>query len=714
MTSWLAASLAWFRQRTFTLWWYGAGLSGIILLILSFDLINIPSVRVTVGQTAAQTIMAPRTINYVSTVLTNRAREQAAARVAPVYETLDRDVGRTQTNRAAELLAFIDVVRADAHADTALKAQYLRAVDIIPISAELAQDLLALRASSFAAVKQETLRIIDEVMRAPIREGTPFDAVRLVQAQMGFQFTPEQEAAITALSAPFIVPNQKWDEIATEQLRNAARAEVQPVSQTIIGDVPIVSAGEIVKSEEMEALEQLGLVNRERDLLDIARLAVIVVLIVTAILLYWERYQQAYARQPRYLALLALLLILGALGIQMLLGRPGLPNYLFPAAGLAMAMTVFFEFRLAALFTLILGGLAGYVSDLSLEMTFYVAVGALIAAYFLRDTDRLSAYFRAGLLAALGNVLVIIIFNTALQPELSDLAVLAGLAVANGIIAASLSLVLFFAVGSLLGMVTIFQLQDLGRFDQPLLQELLRQAPGTYHHSIMVANMAEQAAQRIGAHSLLVRVGAFYHDVGKITQAPYFTENQTPGVNPHDQLDPYTSVAIIHQHVADGLQLARRYRLPARIQDFIAEHQGDRVVWGFYRKAVEQADGDEKRVDIDRFRYKGPRPRSRETALVHLADAVEASSKAVQPSNGLAIEKLVGKILEESQRDGQLDESQLTVGDLHQIRDCFIESLQGRFHVRIHYPGNEELLAANGNNRPTAAPEIPASAAPPS
>lgn len=707
MTTWLATGSAWLRRRSLTLWWYGLGLSGVVLLILSFDLINIPSVDVTVGQPAAQTIEAPRTISYVSTVLTERAREQAAARVAPVYEALDRDIGRTQTNRATELLAFMDVVRADAHADSTLRAQYLTAVDVIPISAELAQDLLALRASSFAAVKQETLRIIDEVMRAPIREGTPFDALRLVQAQMGFQFTPEQEAAITALAAPFITPNQKWDEVTTEQQRSQARTEVQPVTQTIIRGVPIVNQGERVTAEDMEALEHMGLVNQTHNWLDIARLAVVVVLIVVAILLYWERYQQAYARQPRYLALLALLLILGALGIQLLLARPGLPNYLFPAAGLAMAMTVFFDYRLAALFTLALGGLAGYVSDLSLSMTFYVTVGTLIGAYFLRDTDRLSAYFRAGLLTALGNVVIILVFQTSPQRELNELAVLAGLGVANGIISASLSLVLFFAVGSLLGIVTIFQLQDLGRFDQPLLQELLRQAPGTYHHSIMVANMAEQAAQRIGAHSLLVRVGAFYHDVGKITQAPYFTENQTPGVNPHDQLDPYTSAAIIHQHVADGLVLARRYHLPSRIQDFIAEHHGDRLVWGFYRKAVEQADGDEKQVDINRFRYSGPRPRSRETALVHLADAVEASSKAVQPSNGLAIEKLVGKILEESQREGQLDEAQLTVGDLHQIRDCFIESLQGRFHVRVQYPGNEELLATNGNIRQVPASEMP-------
>ena len=692
-----------------TLGWFGVGLSLVVTLILSFDLVNIPSVDVVLGRPATETIFAPRTITYVSEVLTTRARDQAIGRVDDVYELPNRNIGRTQANRAAELFAFIQVVRADEQTDVAAKEAYLKAVEIVPISAELATKLLTLSTNGFDAVEQETLRIIDEVMRAPIRQGATFDAVKMVQAEMGFQYSSEQEAIITALSAPFIVPNQKLDEATTQQARNQARAEVEPVLQTIIRGAPIVGAGESVKAEQIETLEHLGLLNQQRNWLDIGRLGVIVALIVTAVLLYWGRYQPSYAYETRHLLLLAVLLILGALGIQLLLARRGWMGYLFPAAGLAMVMTVLYEFRLAALFTLVLGGLAGYVADLSLEMTFYMAVGSLIGIFFLQETDRLSAYFRAGLLTAVGNLVVIAIFNTGPQTDLRELAVLAGLGLANGIIAASLSLLLFFLVGNVFGIVTIFQLQDLGRFDHPLLQELLRQAPGTYHHSIMVANMAEQAAQRIGARSLLVRVGAFYHDVGKIVRPPFFSENQPPDVNAHDDLDPYASVAIIHNHVQDGLRLVRRYRLPRRIQDFIAEHQGDRVVWAFYRKAVEQADGDENAVDIRRFRYAGPRPRSRETALVHLADVVEASSKAVQPTSEAAIEKLVSKALDDSQREGQLDDAGLTVGDLAQIRACFIESLQGRFHVRAHYPGNEELLAVDADERRPASANTPAS-----
>jgi putative nucleotidyltransferase with HDIG domain len=263
---------------------------------------------------------------------------------------------------------------------------------------------------------------------------------------------------------------------------------------------------------------------------------------------------------------------------------------------------------------------------------------------------------------------------------------------ANGILSAALTLAGFFVMGGVFGVTTTLHLQDLSRLDHPLLQELLRRAPGTYHHSIMVANLAEQAAERTKANSALVRVGAFYHDIGKMKRPPFFTENQE-GVNPHDSLDPYSSARIIVSHVSDGLELARRYRLPHRIRDFIAEHHGDRVVKGFYLKAKEQADDEADTVETKPFQHKGPRPRSRETGIVMLADAVEATSSALRPNTEKAIEKLVNSLIEEHLTEGQLDDSDLTLGDVRLIRASFIETLKGRFHLRVKYPGNEELEA---------------------
>ena len=295
------------------------------------------------------------------------------------------------------------------------------------------------------------------------------------------------------------------------------------------------------------------------------------------------------------------------------------------------------------------------------------------------------------------------IFSLPLEPEPISWLTQAVYALGNGLLSAALTLVGFFILGSAFGIITTVQLQDLSRLDHPLLQELLRRAPGTYHHSIMVANLAEQAAERVNANSTLVRVGAFYHDIGKMNRPPFFTENQE-GINPHDSLDPYTSARIIISHVPDGLELARRYRLPDKIRDFIAEHHGTRLVKGFYFKARSQAGDAADEVDREKFRYAGPRPRSRESGIVMLADAIEATSSALRPDSLAAIEKLVNGIVDEDVMEGQLNDSGLSLGDIQRIRASFIETLKGRFHVRVKYPGNELLEAPQAPAALTAGP----------
>ncbi len=226
----------------------------------------------------------------------------------------------------------------------------------------------------------------------------------------------------------------------------------------------------------------------------------------------------------------------------------------------------------------------------------------------------MSSFFRAGLMAAVGYIIVIAMFwlSEGAESNPVDVALPSLYALGNGMLSSALTLAGFYILGGLFGIVTILQLQDLSRLDHPLLRELLRRAPGTYHHSIMVANLAEQAAERIGANSTLVRVSAFYHDVGKMIRPPFFTENQE-GIDPHSTLDPFTSARIIMNHVPDGLALAKQYHLPFRVYDIIAEHHGTRAVKSFYRKAQEAA-GEEEVIDIQLFRYPGPRPISRESA----------------------------------------------------------------------------------------------------
>jgi putative nucleotidyltransferase with HDIG domain len=303
-----------------------------------------------------------------------------------------------------------------------------------------------------------------------------------------------------------------------------------------------------------------------------------------------------------------------------------------------------------------------------------------------------NAFFRAGIYVGLTNVVTILVFR--LPSGTTDsigMLTLIVVGLVNGAVAASLTLAIFFVVGNLLDITTALKLLELSQPSHPLLRELLLKAPGTYHHTLLVTSLAEQAAESIGANALLTRVGAFYHDIGKISRPRFFTENQMDGVNPHDQLDPYTSAAILLDHVQAGIELAKRYQLPSRVRAFIPEHQGDSSVSFMYQRAVKLAGGDATQVDASRFRYVGPKPQSRETALVMLADITESMVRSKRPGSVDELEELVNRAIKIRMDQGQLDECDLTLRDLRIIGRSFTDTLKGLYHTRVEYPESVPL-----------------------
>jgi hypothetical protein len=279
---------------------------------------------------------------------------------------------------------------------------------------------------------------------------------------------------------------------------------------------------------------------------------------------------------------------------------------------------------------------------------------------------------------------------------------LLGAAMINGLISASLAILLFAFLAQLIGVVTPMQLTDLSRPEHPLLRILLRDAPGTYQHSLQVSNLAEMAAERIGADAQLTRVGALYHDIGKTANPIFFIENLPPGyTNPHEALDPGSSAAIIIQHVKDGLQLGRKYRLPPRILDFITEHHGTSLARYQYVNAVRAANGDEIQVDRAQYCYPGPRPQSRETAILMLADGSEARVRAERPTDDEKLRDLIQRVVSDRIASGQLEDARLTLQELARIIDAFTEVLRGVYHPRLHYPGLEQQPAGESLPIPT-------------
>lgn len=251
----------------------------------------------------------------------------------------------------------------------------------------------------------------------------------------------------------------------------------------------------------------------------------------------------------------------------------------------------------------------------------------------------------------------------------------------------------------LFGVVTNISLLELSDLNHPLLKNMILKAPGTYHHSLVVGNLSEQASDVIRANSLLARIGAYYHDIGKIEKAQYFSENQIHPLSKHDELTPSMSKLVIMNHVKEGVELAKRYRLNPRIVDFILQHHGTSLVYYFYRRALENLEEEEQKVKEEVFRYPGPKPNTKETAIVLLADSVEAACRAIKTPTPTKIEEVVHKVINNKFIDGQLDECDLTLRDLEKIAEVFIRVLEGIHHPRITYPEKESEPRPSSNDK---------------
>jgi putative nucleotidyltransferase with HDIG domain len=332
--------------------------------------------------------------------------------------------------------------------------------------------------------------------------------------------------------------------------------------------------------------------------------------------------------------------------------------------------------------------LAAYGQPNALDLAPYYLISSLIGLLALGPARRFWGFVRAGIAITLSGLVVLLAYRLPFfSPDWLGVVQLGGVVVFSGFAGASVTLLLQYLLAQSLGLTTALQLLDISRPDYPLLQFFLRTSPGTYQHSLQVANLAEQAAEKIGADALLTRVGAQFHDIGKALNPTFFIENQVVGnVNTHNDSPPEEVAATIIRHVTDGVALAKKHRLPRRLHDFILEHHGTLITLYQYTQAMEAAGGDVTKVDIENFRYPGPRPHSRETALLMLADATEARTRAERPANEDELRTLVHKVIDTVQKYNQLDDTMLTLRDLNLITESFVTTLRGQYHPRIQYP----------------------------
>jgi putative nucleotidyltransferase with HDIG domain len=659
----------------------------ILWLLLVFVVLvdTSPQQGLDVGMVSTQNIRTQGRLTYHSEVRTQRTRDRAATSVEPIFSPPDRSQAVRQTASAHAITRYLLAVRADPYADQKRKMAYIGALQPLQFETQVAEKILLLSDDNWQEVVDETVRVLDNQMRREITENRLPSVLRNLPNQISTSLSDEQALIATAWAGGLITPNSFLDSERSEQARQAAREAVVPIEWTYEAGQIVVREGEIVSAEQVEALKQLGLHQPARSFNNIVGTLLFLLLLVLFLGFYLERLYPIYYASHRVMALLVIFLVGITIGIRLVMAEHILLSYLLPTSVVSMLLGVLLSVDLAIVATVFISLLVGYLTN-SIELISYTFISGLMAALLLCRVEQLSAFVRSGVVVGLTNIALVLVFT--LQdsfPRWVHIGMASGVGLLNGIASASLALVGFYALSSMLGITTFLQLMELARPTHPLFRELMLKAPGTYHHSIVVSNLAEGAAEAIGADMLLVRIGAYYHDIGKTINPQYFVENQTDGINLHDQLDePYKSAEIILSHVTEGLALAKRHKLPPELIDFIGQHHGTTLVAWFYHKACKQ-DGAEN-VDQASFRYIGPKPQTREAAVMMLADTVEATARAVKPAGAEEIDALIRKTIANKLADGQLDESDLNLRDLDRIRKAFLKVLQGIYHPRISYP----------------------------
>jgi putative nucleotidyltransferase with HDIG domain len=692
-----------------------AALVAVMTITLGFDLS--PGIDLKVGELAPTDIRAPRALNYTNEILTEEARQQARQAVLPQYDYTSE---RAITIAAGQLAAFSRRVTPldTAFAPETTKAQreaFLQTV--LPDLSEGARGILeALKSERWAAVRTEAARVLDVTERNELRDTETAETRARLSAQMAGGLSDDERTLAAELISPLVVPNSSFSQVLTDQERDRQEAAVQPVVEQILQGQVIVRNGSKVTEADIARIHALALDSTRPDLAAFGGWLLLSGLLVAMVISWLRIFRPEFWHRNNVVLLIWLLITLATFALQLTAGRAALP-FILPIAAIGVLVAVLLDAETAVVVISVVAIVAGAVNGPSLELGSYALLGGLAGILAIRRGDRLQAFIQAGAAIFVVQAVVVTAFSLLGERDITGVVQLIGAAALSAGGASVAAVGSFAVLGNVFGLLTVFQLLELANPSQPVLRRLLVETPGTYHHSLMVGNLAERAAESIGADPLITRVAAYYHDIGKLANPLAFIENQSGGENVHDLLEPEQSAQILKQHVADGIDVAYQSRLPKTLIAFIPQHHGTSVMAYFYAKAREEAaapygglETEEGRraadaVDIRRYRHAGPKPQSREAALLMLADGVEASVRSLSSRDEPAIRSMVARIINDRMEDGQFDECDLTLRDIGLVQEAFVSQLLGMYHQRVAYPTNkvvelESRRAAGGGGTP--------------
>lgn len=612
---------------------------------------------------------------------TEQLRQEAFNTTQPKY----RITPSIQMGMKDSISNFFDTVR-DFKIQTNLsnfrKTEMIKENLEFEMSSDDITNMLRMEYTDLNTFENTLLDLINQIMGLGIREeDLEYEKENIATTFETLNLTETQKDIGNTLISQTIKPNKFIDELETKRIRDIAVGNVEDI---IVKENEIIAIeGELIDRQKHELIKESGLLkdSEERDIDSKIGIGLLVILGVSTLAGYIYFFNRNILSSNR----LAVQIIIMTLTILLSQGLHVVSPYLLPVSTGGLLVSILLDPILGIVTNAFLSLFLGLVLGLDYSFIAMLLLGGSLAIFAITHQKQRSNILLSGIIMAFVNIIVITSFGLIKGLGARDILIRDFQVFLNGIITIILTIGSLPLWENLFSILTPIKLLELSNPNHPLLKRLLVEAPGTYHHSLMVGNLSEAAADSIGANSLLVRVGAYYHDIGKLYKPYYFKENQFGMSNPHDLLEPYESAKIILNHVTEGTKLAKEKKLPKEIIEFIDEHHGTTTVAYFYYQAREN----DNSVDIEDFRYQGKKPQSRETALVMLADSVEAAVRSIKDPSREKMGEMVNKVVKGKVNDAQLDECDITNKDINTVINTFVNILLSIYHDRIEYPSIE-------------------------
>ncbi|WAA10380.1 HD family phosphohydrolase [Fervidibacillus albus] len=688
--------------------WFLMAVTGVVLFFSMYGNVRPEQLDIQKFSIAEETIRAPFTIEDKE--MTEEKRTEAINQVQPQYVLKPEyvqnrvDLITSIFDSSIEVLDEIAMEKQEHEGEepfeepsTSEKVDRLKEKltdDVInDLSDSTLEALVTSSKNNLEIARDAAVTAVNNVMTERISASQVENAKKQAEEEIRYISLPSDlKEATIELGRYAVIQNEFYSPEATEQLREQAGENIQPV--TILQGQIIVEEGQLITNEVYRQLELLGLTDTEQAVFPSIGLAVIVLLLLGVIFYHRGSNDKGDTKELFIFNFILIISILLMKGISLLSSTEIDLSYIYPAAMSTILLKILINDRLAII-SLIISAISGTIifngqtsGSFHLSIGIYILISGMAGIIFLTNQNQRSKIFQAGLFASLVNVLIIgaVLFILNSQVNYMQYIYYTLAAIGSGVGSAvfSIGLLPFFEAG--FGIVSSVKLIELSNPNHPLLKKILTEAPGTYHHSVMVANLADAACEAIGANGLLARVGSYYHDIGKTRRPNFFIENQVNFDNPHDRISPDVSKDIIIAHTTDGAEILEKHHMPKEIVDIARQHHGTSLLQFFYHKAKETRE----QVREEDYRYPGPKPQSKEAAIISIADSVEAAVRSMKNPSMDEIEDLVKKIIKERINDNQFDECDITLKELQTVEKTLCASLHGIFHNRIQYPELDE------------------------